>query len=71
MSELRRQFARRLKELRQQKGMTQEELAQATGLSISFIRSIEQAIYAPSFESLEIISRAFNVDVKEMFEFNL
>lgn len=70
MSELRRQFARRLKELRQQKGMTQEELAQATGLSISFIRSIEQGIYAPSFESIEKIANALSVKVIDLFNFN-
>lgn len=69
MSDLRRQFARRLKTLRQQKGMTQEELATASGLSVNFIRAVEQAINAPSFESLEAIAGALGVEVKELFEF--
>jgi transcriptional regulator with XRE-family HTH domain len=49
--------------------MTQEELAAASGLSVSFIRSIEQGVYAPSFESLEAIAAALRVEVRELFDF--
>ena len=69
MSHLRQQFAQRLKRLRFQKGITQEELAKSTGLSISFIRAIEQAINAPSFESLEAISKALGIEVQDLFNF--
>lgn len=69
MSRLRQQFANRLKALRQQKGLTQEELAKATGLSVNFVRAMEQGVNAPSFESLEIIAGALEVEVKELFEF--
>jgi transcriptional regulator with XRE-family HTH domain len=69
MSHLRQQFAQRLKILRFQKGITQEELAKSTGLSISFIRAIEQAINAPSFESLEAISKALGIEVQDLFNF--
>jgi transcriptional regulator with XRE-family HTH domain len=67
MGELRQQFAKRLRELRQQKGMTQEELASESGLSISFIRSVEQGVNAPSFESLEALAKALAVEVRELF----
>jgi len=70
MSQLRRLFAQRLRDLRCQRGMTQEDLARATGLSIGFIRAIEQAIHAPSFKSLESIARALNTEVKELFDFD-
>ncbi|GAB4267412.1 MAG: hypothetical protein Kow0080_09520 [Candidatus Promineifilaceae bacterium] len=70
MGQLRKQFAKRLKELRQQKGMTQEDLAKATGLSVSFIRAVEQGINSPSFNSLETISSALGLDVKQLFDFN-
>lgn len=69
MGQLRQQFAKRLKKLRQQKGMTQEELAEASGLSLSFIRSVEQCVNAPSFESLEALAKALNLDPKELFDF--
>lgn len=50
--------------------MTQEELADATGLSVGFIRSLEQAINAPSFESLELLARALGIEIKEFFDFD-
>lgn len=69
MTRLRRQFARRLKSLRQQKGMTQEDLANASGLSVNFIRAVEQAVNAPSFESLEALAGALGVTVGDLFDF--
>lgn len=69
MSNLRQRFGRRLKSLRRQRGMTQEELAVASGLSVSFIRSIEQGVHAPSFESMEAIASALDVEVKSLFYF--
>lgn len=67
MGQLRQQFAKRLKQLRQQKGMTQEELAKASGLSISFIRAVEQGVNAPSFESIEVLAKALDVEAREFF----
>jgi transcriptional regulator with XRE-family HTH domain len=69
MTQLCKQFARRLKTLRIEKQMTQEELAKKTDLSTSFISSLERGIDAPSFESLERIAQALNVPVKELFDF--
>lgn len=69
MSNLRRQFAQRLKALRRQQDMTQEDLAKATGLSVNFVRAMEQGVNAPSFESLEIIAEVLGVEVKALFEF--
>lgn len=70
MGQLRQQFAKRLKELRQQKGMTQEDLANASGLSMSFIRAVEQGVNAPSFESIETLASALGVTVMSMFNFD-
>ncbi len=69
MGQLRQQFAKRLKELRQQKGMTQEELAKTADLSVSFIRSLEQATHAPSFDSIEKLCEALKIQPKNLFEF--
>lgn len=70
MNRLRQRFAQRLKELRHQKGLTQEDLASTTGLSIGFIRSIEQAVNAPSFESIETLASALSVPIKDLFDFD-
>ena len=69
MRSLRRQFAQRLKYLRVLRGMTQDDLAQATKLSVGFIRSMEQAVNAPSFESIEIIAKALEIAIKDLFDF--
>ncbi len=71
MGQLRKQFAKRLKELRQQKGMTQEDLAKATGLSVSFIRSMEQGINAPSFDTLERLANGLQTQVRTLFYFEI
>lgn len=69
MSELRVQFGRRLRELRIERGMTQEDLAKVTGFSTAFISQMERGINAPSFESLESLARALDVPVKDLFDF--
>jgi transcriptional regulator with XRE-family HTH domain len=69
MNRLNKQFARRLKAIRIKRQLTQEELAQKTGLSTSFISSLERGIDAPSFKSLESIAQVLNVPVKELFNF--
>lgn len=69
MSGIRHLFARQLKKLRHERDMTQEDLATAAGLSASFIRSMEQGVHAPSFESIEALSRALRVPPSTLFEF--
>jgi transcriptional regulator with XRE-family HTH domain len=70
MGQLRQQFARRLKILRRQKGMRQEDLASASGLSVNFIRAVEQGVNAPSFESIEAIAGVLGVKIRELFDFD-
>jgi transcriptional regulator with XRE-family HTH domain len=69
MTQLRSQFAKRLKTLRVQKELSQEELARLTNLSTSFISNLERGLNAPSFESLDSIAKALEISVKELFDF--
>ncbi len=55
-------FATRLKMLRERVGMTQQELADAIGLSISTVGMYESGARMPSRESVEIMADYFNVD---------
>lgn len=70
MTQLRSQFAKRLKTLRIEKQLTQGELAEITGLSTSFISSMERGINAASFETLESLAKALDVPVKDLFDFD-
>jgi len=69
MSDLKKQFGRRLKSLRAQKQLTQEQLAETVGVSIESISNIERGLYGPTFNNLGKIATTLNVDVKELFEF--
>ena len=51
-------FAKRLRELRQEKEMTQKELADAVGISMSAIGMYEQGRREPSTEVIEELAKA-------------
>ena len=69
MASLKTRFGNKLKSLRTQKGLTQEQLADATELSIESISNIERDIFGPRFNNLEKIAAALNVEVVRLFEF--
>jgi len=69
MSTLRSRFGERIRELRALKGLTQEELAEAVGVSTDFISLVERGKRAPSFENLERLAQVFELKVSELFEF--
>lgn len=57
------QFDRILKLLRTEKKMSQQELADALGISKSSINMYERGERQPNFEVLETIADFFNVDI--------
>lgn len=56
-------FAGRLKELRKKKGMSQEQLADAVGLSVQAVSKWECALSYPDITLLPVLSRLFGVSV--------
>ena len=71
MPNLKTRFGQRLRVLRKQAGLTQEQLAEATGLTIESISNIERGLFGPKFDNLEKISNVLGIEVKELFEFDL
>lgn len=57
----------KIKRLRLTLGLTQEELAERTDLSRSFISQLESDKTSPSIETLEKILRALGTDLKHFF----
>lgn len=57
------QFDKVLKLLRNEKNMSQQELADALGISKSSINMYERGERQPNFEVLETIADFFNVDI--------
>ena len=69
MTELKKQFGNRLKQLRKRRCITQEQLADMADLSVESISNIERGVFAPKFENLEKLANVLNVDVKTLFDF--
>ena len=66
---LRRQFGIRLKAIRLERRLTQEQFAELAGISVDFLSLIERGINAPSFAVLERISGRLRLPVRELFDF--
>ena len=64
------EFNEKLQELRKQKGLTQEELAQALYVSRTAISKWESARGYPSIDSLKEIARYFSVTIDELLSSN-
>lgn len=69
MATLKEKFGKRVRHLRRQRDLTQEELAEAAQISIDFLSLIERGQNAPSFETLDKLAKALCVPVKELFDF--
>ncbi len=67
MTKLRVRFGKNLKRLRNNRELTQEELAERIGISIEFVGLIERGQRAPSFDTIEKIAIALDTDVIELF----
>lgn len=61
-------FGKRLAILRKQKGITQEELADAVEVHRTYIGFIEQGKRNPSISNVYRIAKALKVNIKELFD---
>ena len=70
MSQLKIRFGKRLQQLRVEKSVTQEQLADSIDLTVESISNIERGVFGPKFDNLEKIADALDVPVKYLFEFD-
>lgn len=61
------EIGKKIKELRMQKGLTQEELADRSELSKGFISQLERDLTSPSIQTLMDILQCLGTDLKEFF----
>lgn len=69
MPPLRKDFGNRLRTIRQERKLPQERFAELVGISVDFLSLIERGSNAPSFETLEQMSKRLHVPVKILFDF--
>lgn len=59
-------FGHRVKELRQQQGVTLRKLAEETGLSVGYLSKVERGLHMPSYTTVQKISYALKVTANEL-----
>ena len=62
----RNQFSERIRQLREQKGLTQAELAEKSGLTIRSIQRLEKGDNTPRGDTLKRLSEVFEVPVESL-----
>ncbi|GAA0818845.1 helix-turn-helix transcriptional regulator [Streptosporangium amethystogenes subsp. fukuiense] len=67
LTELRRQFGIRVREVREQRGLTQETLGQMAEVDRKTINRIENGAYSPLLDHVFKISDALQISAAELF----
>ena len=68
-NELYNKLGKRIKTLRENARLTQEKLAERSGISLDYLCKIEANINKPGLKTLIKISNALEVPIKELFDF--
>lgn len=64
-----KRVAKRIKKLREARGLTIEKLAYANDMSKGNLSKIERGMIEPKLVTLEKIARGLDVSLKEFFDF--
>ncbi len=64
-----RKFGKKIKDLRTEKEITQEELAFSANISPSYMSAIERGITDTTISTAKRLAKALQVDVYELFKY--
>jgi transcriptional regulator with XRE-family HTH domain len=67
-SNARKVFSSRLRQLRQVKGLSQEELADMAGLHRTYVGSVERGERNISIDNMDCLAKALEVDITELLK---
>lgn len=68
VSDARKIFASRLRQIRQIKGLSQEELADRAGLHRTYVGSVERGERNISIDNMECLANALEIDIIELLK---
>lgn len=68
VSDARKVFASRLRQIRQVKGLSQEELADRAGLHRTYVGSVERGERNISIDNIERLAKALEIDIIELLK---
>ena len=63
-------FAKKLKQIREQKNISKSQLSIDVGCDISYIGQIERCKKVPTLKTIEKLANALNIPVKDLFDFD-
>lgn len=63
-------FGQRLKEIRLERGLTQEELAESAGFHRTYAGNIERGLENPTIEAVAKMADVLDVPVQTLFQFD-
>lgn len=69
MNDILLRFGLRLKGLRQERGLTQEQLAKLCGLHKNYIGMIERGERNPSLINIDIIAKGLEISIADLMKF--
>ncbi len=69
MGEYQTDFGRHTRFLRQQRKLTQEEVAHRAGIHVTYLSGVERGVRNPSLKSIRAIAAALEVVTGELFAF--
>lgn len=62
------EFGKKIKELREAKGMSLKDLEHVSGVTSSYVHRIEKGLRKPSVEKIEKLADALDADFKELLD---
>lgn len=62
-------FGARLRQIRQQRDLSQEKLAELTRLSTDAISNLERGVSVPGLDTVEVLRAALDVPIWELLDF--
>jgi transcriptional regulator with XRE-family HTH domain len=62
-------FALRLRQLRTERGYSQERLAERSGMSTDGVSNLERALSVPGLDSVELLQRGLDVPIWELLDY--
>ena len=61
-------FGNRIRELRKDKGLSQEDFADLCGFDRTYVSGIERGTRNPTLKALEVLANALDVSIEDLFK---
>ena len=70
MENLKEKLGQQIRKIRKSKNYTQEKLSELINIEVPSLSNIETGKFAPSFETIQKLSEALNVKIKDFYDFD-